>query len=698
MRPFLVILLAVLGVGACGPQAPPVLLGPERDRVALTDTEVDAIATILRLEDHRTFEPDTFQRLAAASSPEVRRRAATAAGRIGDVAAAPFLTGVLARDPHPAVRADAAFALGLLGDTSATVLRALRQAAPRDWTPVRAEEATVVVEIVGALGRLGTDAARAEVVDVLRRVQRADDPIARRIAAEALLAVWKFSAGAGRTASALRFVDHHDPELRWRAALALVRLGDSEATPRLLPLLGDSDPRVRALAARGLTAPVADSAAIAQPVIEALVASLSDPHPHVRVNAVRALATFGDRASRDAILDRAGDADPNVAIAAAAALATLGAAAGPDLADIVANDALPVAVRAAALASLATLDPDTAAPIVTAWARAAHEQRYAAARSLVTLGWPGAREVLESLSADPDRRVAVAATEAAAALAAGTDLPATDAAQLRDLLLRLARADDHRQRTVALRGVAPLLRAGDLAPVLAAYERASADPAARATAIAAVRALGGMEATQPGPAAAFFARFQPHPDRWIRRAVADSLGDRWGAPPLAAASDDPWFYRDIVHRYVVPALGSGRRPEATVRTPHGDIRIELLPEEAPLTVHNFVTLAGEGYYDDGVWHRVVPNFVLQDGAPAGDPTGGPGWTIRDEFNRVRYGRGIMGMALSGPDTGGSQWFITHSPQPHLDGGYTVFGRVVAGERAMDRVVQGDAVVTVRVRH
>ncbi|MDX1675650.1 MAG: peptidylprolyl isomerase, partial [Longimicrobiales bacterium] len=98
----------------------------------------------------------------------------------------------------------------------------------------------------------------------------------------------------------------------------------------------------------------------------------------------------------------------------------------------------------------------------------------------------------------------------------------------------------------------------------------------------------------------------------------------------------------------------------------------------------------------GVWHRVVPNFVLQDGAPAGDPGGGPGWTIRDEINPARHDRGILGMALSGPDTGGSQWYITHSPQPHLDGlGFTVFGRVVEGLDVADRVIQGDAIAAVR---
>ena len=87
----------------------------------------------------------------------------------------------------------------------------------------------------------------------------------------------------------------------------------------------------------------------------------------------------------------------------------------------------------------------------------------------------------------------------------------------------------------------------------------------------------------------------------------------------------------------------------------------------------------------------MPNFVIQDGDPRGDGSGGPGTVIRDEINRRRYDRGALGMALSGPDTGGSQFFITHSPQPHLDGGYTVFGHVVTGWDVLDLIVQGDRI-------
>src|SRR3712207_9432356 len=99
---------------------------------------------------------------------------------------------------------------------------------------------------------------------------------------------------------------------------------------------------------------------------------------------------------------------------------------------------------------------------------------------------------------------------------------------------------------------------------------------------------------------------------------------------------------------------------------------------APNTVTSFLTLAEQGYFDGLTFHRIVPNFVIQGGDPRGDGNGGPGYQIRCEINQVPYARGAVGMALSGKDTGGSQWFVTHSPQPHLDGGFTGFERVIEG--------------------
>ena len=161
--------------------------------------------------------------------------------------------------------------------------------------------------------------------------------------------------------------------------------------------------------------------------------------------------------------------------------------------------------------------------------------------------------------------------------------------------------------------------------------------------------------------------------------VTDAGRGRCGRPPPAAPVDDPEW-----QALVAPPFS----PHAFIETDKGTIEIELAVLDAPLTVANFITLARKGFFNGLAIHRVVPDFVVQDGDPRGDGEGGPGYTIRDEINQRPYLRGTVGMALDWKDTGGSQFFITHSPQPHLDARYTVFGHVVSGHggRRSDRAV------------
>ena len=125
------------------------------------------------------------------------------------------------------------------------------------------------------------------------------------------------------------------------------------------------------------------------------------------------------------------------------------------------------------------------------------------------------------------------------------------------------------------------------------------------------------------------------------------------------------------------------------------LRIEFYPQDAPKTVENFVTLAKKGFYNGLTFHRVVPDFVVQGGCPKGNGTGGPGYQIKAEFNKQKHVRGSVAMARSQhPDSAGSQFYITYGATPHLDGNYTVFGKVVAGMEHVDRIKQGDRMKTV----
>ncbi|MCB0727122.1 MAG: peptidylprolyl isomerase [Ignavibacteriae bacterium] len=129
----------------------------------------------------------------------------------------------------------------------------------------------------------------------------------------------------------------------------------------------------------------------------------------------------------------------------------------------------------------------------------------------------------------------------------------------------------------------------------------------------------------------------------------------------------------------------------TIVTNKGNIKIELLPDVAPFTVMNFLKLSEKNYYDGTVFHRVVPNFVIQGGDPTGTGYGGPGYSIRGEYSPMTYEEGMVGMASSGKDTEGSQFFITHSATPHLDGKYTIFGKVIDGMDVVDEIMVGDRI-------
>ena len=132
-------------------------------------------------------------------------------------------------------------------------------------------------------------------------------------------------------------------------------------------------------------------------------------------------------------------------------------------------------------------------------------------------------------------------------------------------------------------------------------------------------------------------------------------------------------------------------------TARGPIRVELLPDQAPLTVANFVNLARRGFYDGLGFHRVIADFMVQGGCPEGSGRGGPGYRFEDETgNGVRHERGVLSMANAGPNTNGSQFFITHVPTPWLDGKHTVFGKVVEGLDVVDAIAQGDAINSVKI--
>jgi peptidylprolyl isomerase len=182
--------------------------------------------------------------------------------------------------------------------------------------------------------------------------------------------------------------------------------------------------------------------------------------------------------------------------------------------------------------------------------------------------------------------------------------------------------------------------------------------------------------------------------RWpeLRRIAAESLTRITDEPAAILPVDEPAATRQIQWDWLAQW---GDAPRLRIVTERGTVVIALSMEQAPLTTQTLLTLATEGRFDGVPFHRVVPNFVVQGGdVGRGDGWGGPGFAIRSEFTRIPYLRGTAGMASSGKDTEGSQWFVTHSFTPHLDGRYTAFGTVVQGLSVVDEIEEGDLAIRV----
>jgi len=209
-----------------------------------------------------------------------------------------------------------------------------------------------------------------------------------------------------------------------------------------------------------------------------------------------------------------------------------------------------------------------------------------------------------------------------------------------------------------------------------------------------VAALGNfVDSTDAGHSAiAAIIPFLNHHNRIVRQDAAAALKE------FSPANFDPGKFDVVLDRKQFENMMSRRdeKPIARISTSRGQISVELDPLNAPRTVANFVKLAERKYYDGLTFHRVVQNFVVQGGCPRGDGWGDPGYMIREEINPIRFQRGTIGMATSGRDTGGSQFFICLSAQPHLDGRYTAFGRVTDGWNALYNIEIGDTIYSVSI--
>lgn len=699
-RVWMAALVAMALASGCAPK--PVPVAPPPAPVLPRDTKA---AWILRLEQQRMLrDPNVGAEADPAPPPSgaagsfrpaqapdlpalvrdvdsgVRRRAALAIGRVGRVEGAPPLVEALS-DPEDDVRAMAAFALGLIAPETAV---APLEAALND------PSALVRGRAAEALGLIGVPAAAAVVADAAVSC----GPLLAGIASDD--EEWPKSAEIEFCRLSLfalvRLKDYHHlarvvldqagqpVSTWWPVAFALQRIGDKQAAPALLKLAAADGVYTPAFALRGLAA-AGERRAV--PIAQALAARTT-ADPRLRIAAIRALGDLGGAEAAGTLLAlvRSKDAPGNVVLEAVTAA---GALADPQsfdpLLDLL-TDAWP-AMRAAALAAAARTNPDgflivaSGLPPDPEWS-----VRAALASVLATLPGDQVRSGLLELAQDKDPRVQAPALRALAKVGA-PDLTARLFAALEtdDFVVRAATADL----------IGETRPADAIERLTAAYTRGESDSAyaARAAALGALAKYGTTDQARA------VLRRGLDDKAWPVRLRAAELLRSLGEPEAAPAVPAP--LRQPAASFESPALlHPSFSPHAFIETKKGTIEIELNLVDAPITSQSFIDLARLGFFNGLRIHRVVPNFVAQGGDPRGDGEGGPGFTLMDELSPLPYLRGTVGMALDWRDTAGSQFFVTLSPQPHLDAKYTVFGQLVRGGEVLDQLSQWDVIDRVKI--
>jgi cyclophilin family peptidyl-prolyl cis-trans isomerase/HEAT repeat protein len=691
---------------------------PARTNKTRAGVSENTLLKIIRDEDRRSWNED-LKSLLVSPDPHTRQRAALAAGRIGDQRAISSLADMLLTDRDNDVRQVAAFALGEIESPGAAY--ALTEILkPRGSelanANVRARAVEALGKIVAATTNGGTptaggaqppederlDIIKAAIVDTLRFEEDRRSRPDRLTILLGLTAVLR-SRPDGVGPLVAKFLDYSDPEIVATALNTMARLRLKDANERVRELLIDKDPIVRANAARVI------GAAEHEEAFEAVLdRALHDQDLRVRVSAIRALGSLKDARAIEPLLMRANslitefDSSRNELLEIATTLGRL--APNPS-----SNEAAVTLIR-----NLHRLTKGEAVEVEVAFARMApgifqnDPSKTEAARRAAT--WQQVSRRAQGLAAIKEVIMGAATgsagdralKDAQSELASMLKRPAIPTLAIPDVLQAYSSyknpdTEQYARRFLQARDVIVRATAAEIIGNQTPSEantRALADALPRAlrdkdlndAALAILDALGKQKKQAANDAIKTALNSDDHLIR--RKAVAllkaNGVGDFSDRIGLVKTR-----YTDIDYRRAMARIG--QRPTATIVTSKGSFTIEFLPGEAPLTVDNFMQLAKRGYFNGQTIPRVVPNFVVQAGDPRGDQNGGPGYQIRCEINEVPYQRAAVGMALSGKDTGGSQWFVTHSPQPHLDGGYMVFGRVIRGMDVVDRIARGDVI-------
>ncbi|MEO6050214.1 MAG: peptidylprolyl isomerase [Pyrinomonadaceae bacterium] len=697
---------------------------------------------IAKAEDARAYDK-SLEVLMASASESIRTRAALAAGRIGDDAAVPPLSALLNNDQSTPVRAMAAFALGEIESVTAADAISIALQDVRTPFAVKARAVEAAGKIAAANPKDGhSKALGIAILDCLNAqlgMKMMRDNEVTRLAITAVLR----AKPDGADVIAARFLSDSDARIRADAANTMARLRTKNTNAELIKMLTtDIDPVARANAARALGA-AEDKVAPYMLVI----AATTDKDSRVRVSAIRALAGTKDVRAVDQLLQHGETlletiktlkklnfipAEQNEFIEVATTLGRLLANTRNERAVNLFREFAKIdngntsEVYVARIRIAPGKGDEGAKPDLTDWRQLSTlAQMVGELATIKPIDDEGKKFKAEA--PDVFRILARAYAEADPVTEGKRMLAAPDVlrafagyktADLNEVLLAALNNKDVQTRAAAaaLLGEQPGSKENVKALNSAFVKALLTDKLDNDAQLATLNAIFKLDKKE---SVGTLLVALNAPDYLVRKKAFDILADKdlqTDFPEIATSLENarknkkdqvlpysPVFGTKLGQVLNIEAdyrLALGRKNDtikAVLTTDKGTFTIVFNPEEAPLTVDNFVKLARSGYFNGLEVHRVVPNFVMQDGDPRGDGNGGPGWSIRCEVNMLPYDRGAVGMALSGKDTGGSQWFVTHSPQPHLDGGYTVFGHVNETDmKVVDNIVRGDRVITVKI--
>lgn len=638
------------------------------------------------LEYQRDANPEKFIAWLNSKDDDIRTQALRSLGRIQDTSSISWVANRIG-DKSAVVRKEAVFALGQFFNTK--VEEVLKSAAPFE------KDRTVRAAFIEALGKCGTRAIAPMMQDFIE----SSIPEYEKNSAIAcgILSYRGYPPYDNSNSLGILLRSTKNPEVRWRCAYGLYRIGSPSEFMPVYKAMSAPDPLTRFFSLKSQLvytalmkspqfeaykniASMEDAVKIfpSREYFDALSKALQDTSWYVKVAVLQLMKELGYMGFWNDIKSACSFANPHVRAAALTALTSYKNKKCQKFLEKYIKNTSNWRDRGVALQSLSIINPNDALKLVkTGVLNEPWPQSYYSIRVLANINNKETTRILRTL-AQSDNNVVI--SQVLEILVDRANVPIS-------LFLEKLQLNDPAITTIIASKFAHIKDKNTVDPLINSYSQFQAprDIEPMLAILAALDSIGNPLATK------FLQQELNNPFPLIQKAAQHAL-----QKITSTKVELPESKNMSLTKYDFHLVNFQNYPIVEFSTTKGNFKIELYPEEAPVTVANFISLIDSGFYDNIYFHRVVPGFVIQAGDPRGDGWGGPGYTIPCEYNNIFYDRGIVGMAHAGKDTGGSQFFITHTPQPHLNGKHTAFGKVIKGMDTVDKIEIFDKILKVQL--